>query len=360
LCYCRAGFEPELAAELTERAAQAGFGGHARAERGSGYVVYAGADGTGSSRALPLRDLIFARQKLVLLAQLRALDPRDRISPIVAALRNATSPGATPFGELLVEHPDSDAGKPLAGLARSFANALRPALRKAGLLAAREEDARPRLHVCFVAGDHAFLAWSDPRDSSPWPLGIPRLRMHADAPSRSALKLEEAFQVLLDDGERQRLLQPDMRAADLGAAPGGWTWVLRRQGLRVTAIDNGPLRPHVLEGGRVEHLRADGFAWQPPQPLDWMVCDMVEQPRRVAERMATWIREGWCRHTIFNLKLPMKKRWQETQLCLQLFAEQAGTPLTIRARQLFHDREEITIAAMAGLPNPPFSRRFAA
>ena len=62
--------------------------------------------------------------------------------------------------------------------------------------------------------------------------------------------------------------------------------------------------------------------------------------------MATWIREGWCRHTIFNLKLPMKKRWQETQLCLQLFTEQAEKPMTVRARQLFHDREEITILAM--------------
>jgi 23S rRNA (cytidine2498-2'-O)-methyltransferase len=164
--------------------------------------------------------------------------------------------------------------------------------------------------------------------------------------------------VLLDGDERQRLLQADMRAADLGAAPGGWTWVLVRQGLRVIAIDNGPLRPHVLESGRVEHLRADGFAWQPPQPLDWMVCDMVEQPRRVAERMATWVREGWCRQTIFNLKLPMKKRWQETQLCLQLFAEQAGRPMMVRARQLFHDREEITVLAMGAKQNSPFSRRF--
>jgi 23S rRNA (cytidine2498-2'-O)-methyltransferase len=314
--------------------------------------VYAGADGAQTSRALPWRGLIFARQKLVLLAQLRALEPRDRVTPILRALQEATPSGIAPFGDLLVEHPDSDAGKPLAGLARSFANALRPALRKAGLLAARQDDARPRLHVCFVAGDHAFIAWSDPRDSSPRPLGIPRLRMHADAPSRSALKLEEAFQVLLDEDERQRLLQPDMRAADLGAAPGGWTWVLTRQGLRVTAIDNGPLRPHVLETGRVDHLRADGFAWQPPQPLDWMVCDMVEQPRRVAERMATWVREGWCRHTIFNLKLPMKKRWQETQLCLRLFAEQAQKPVTVRARQLFHDREEITVLAMTATRMP--------
>ena len=169
--------------------------------------------------------------------------------------------------------------------------------------------------------------------------------MHAEAPSRSALKLEEALLVLLDADERQRLLREGMRAADLGAAPGGWTWVLTRHGLRVQSIDNGPLRQHVLDTGLVEHLRADGFSWQPQQALDWMVCDMVEQPRRVAERMATWLREGWCRHAIFNLKLPMKKRWQETRLCLDLFAQQAQKPLTIRAKQLYHDREEITVFA---------------
>ena len=33
LCYCRAGFEPELAAELGERAAQAGTPGYARTLR---------------------------------------------------------------------------------------------------------------------------------------------------------------------------------------------------------------------------------------------------------------------------------------------------------------------------------------
>jgi 23S rRNA (cytidine2498-2'-O)-methyltransferase len=76
---------------------------------------------------------------------------------------------------------------------------------------------------------------------------------------------------------------------------------------------------------------------------------MVEQPRRVAERMATWFREDWCRQAIFNLKLPMKKRWDETMLCLDLFATQAQRPLTIRARQLYHDREEITVLAMANL-----------
>ena len=342
LGYCRAGFEPELAAELTERAAQAGFAGYARTERDSGIVVFACDDADALSQALPWSSLVFARQKLRLLAELRGLDPKDRITPMLAAL-----PADARFGELVMEHPDSEAGKPLSGLARSLGNVLRPALRKVALLSGQEHTRLPRLHVCLLAGDHALLARSEPVDSAPWPLGIPRLRMHADAPSRSALKLEEALLVLLDERERTALLREGMRAADLGAAPGGWTWVLVRNGLRVQAIDNGPLRQHVLDSGRVEHLRADGFNWQPQQPLDWMVCDMVEQPRRVAERMATWFREGWCRHAIFNLKLPMKKRWHETMLCLDLFALQAGKPLTIRAKQLYHDREEITVFATA-------------
>ena len=37
LCYCRQGFEPELAAELTERAAHAGHPGYARTERNSAF-----------------------------------------------------------------------------------------------------------------------------------------------------------------------------------------------------------------------------------------------------------------------------------------------------------------------------------
>ncbi len=338
LCYCRQGFEPELAGELNERAGAAGIAGYARTQRNDGYVVFVTDQAAELDQRLAWRELIFARQKLRVLAELPQLDPSDRITPIIAALE-----GQARFGDLWVEHPDSDAGKPLAGLARSFGNALRPALRKAGLLTDKPNPKLPRLHVVFVDGTHAFVSVADTRDSAPWLLGIPRLKLLPDAPSRSALKLEEALMTLLTPEEREALVKPGMRAADLGAAPGGWTWVLTRQHVQVLSIDNGPLRQHVLDTGLVEHLRADGFHWQPETPLDWMVCDMVEQPRRVAERMATWLRQGWCRHAIFNLKLPMKKRWDETRLCLDLFAEQAGKPLTLRAKQLYHDREEITV-----------------
>ena len=339
-CWCRPGFEPELSAELGERAAVAGFPGYARAERGSGYVEFLGVDGARLSASLPFAHLIFARQKLRLLADLRGLDPKDRITPMIDALA-----GRGRYGDLWVEYPDSDAGKPLAGLARAFANALRPVLRKRGLLTDAESGRLPRLHVCFVDGDHALLGSADPNDSAPWPLGVPRLRQSSDAPSRSAMKLEEALLVLLGSDEREELIQPGMTAVDLGAAPGGWSWVLARQHMRVAAIDNGPLAESALATGVIEHIRADGFRWQPPKPVDWLVCDMVESPRRVAARIAEWFTNRWCRHAIFNLKLPMKKRWEETNVCLDLLAGQSGRPMELRARQLYHDREEITVFA---------------
>lgn len=342
MAYCRAGFEPELAAELTHQAAQHSIHGYAQAERGSGFALFHTDQAAQLDAALPWRELIFARQKLLMLASLPALSSSDRITPMLDALQGQR------FGSLWVEHPDSDAGKPLAGLARSFANALRPALRKAGVLVDKDDASLPRLHVTFLSGSHALLSRADVADAAPWPLGIPRLKLLADAPSRSALKLEEALLTLLSTDERERMLRPGMRAADLGAAPGGWTWVLARNGLHVTSIDNGPLRPHLFETGRVEHHRADGFRWQPAQALDWMVCDMVEQPIRVAARMAEWFANGWCQHAIFNLKLPMKKRWLETQRCLELFQQQADALQMLRAKQLYHDREEITVLAVRG------------
>ncbi len=347
LLHTRPGFEPEAAAELTERAALAGLAGYARTERNSALVCFACDEAAALDAALPFNALVFARQKLRWLGELEHLDPSDRVTPILTALR-ARSDLQPPFGTLWMEHPDSDAARPLAGLARALGNALRPALRKAGLLTREDTHRRARLHVVLLDGDHLLLAQSTPRDSAPWPLGIPRLRLHRDAPSRSALKLEEALLTLLDDDDRARWLKPGMQAVDLGAAPGGWSWVLARAGLHVTAIDNGPLADTAHATGLIRHLRADGFSWQPRQTADWMVCDMVEQPRRVAQRMAEWFVQGWCRRAIFNLKLPMKKRWQEVQANLADFEQrcaQGGMAVRWRARQLYHDREEITVFA---------------
>src|SRR6185312_14542187 len=88
------------------------------------------------------------------------------------------------------------------------------------------------------------------------------------------------------------------------------------------------------------------FRFQPQRPVDWLVCDMVEQPRRIAELAARWLAENWCRRAIFNLKLPMKKRYDEVQLCFGILGDAVGA-LDLRAKQLYHDREEITVFAQA-------------
>ena len=98
--------------------------------------------------------------------------------------------------------------------------------------------------------------------------------------------------------------------ADLGAAPGGWSYQLVRRGLSVVAIDNGAIAPSLMASGMVEHLRVDGFTFEPRRRVDWLVCDMIEQPYRVAQRMAVWFNRHWADHLLFNLKLPMKKRRQ--------------------------------------------------
>jgi 23S rRNA (cytidine2498-2'-O)-methyltransferase len=197
--------------------------------------------------------------------------------------------------------------------------------------------------VFLVDGATAYVGTSVAHDRE-WPLGIPRLRMPPGAPSRSTLKLAEAFATFLGDDEAA-LLRPGMRAVDLGAAPGGWTWQLAQRGIKVTAVDNGPLKGAIAGDALVTHRREDGLRWRPQRPVDWLVCDIVEQPIRIAELVARWIADGAARRAIFNLKLPMKKRYDEVRRCEQRIAEIVrgkGLRHTLRVRQLYHDREEVT------------------
>jgi 23S rRNA (cytidine2498-2'-O)-methyltransferase len=339
LLHCRAGFEGECAEEAMEAAARHGRAAFARTERGSALVEVAPADAQGLPPVPAWRELVFARQALQQLATFEALDPKDRLGPVIDALADA----GLRVVDLWVEATDSDAGAELRGLARALEAAAVPALRKRTLI----DAASPwRAHLVLRSGTHALLALADVRHASPWPMGIPRLKFPNAAPSRSTLKLDEAFLVLLDDTERRQWLKPGMTAVDLGAAPGGWTWQLVARSIRVIAVDNGPMDDALMASGLVEHRREDGFRFRPRQRVDWVVCDMVEQPARVAQLMADWLAEGAARAAIFNLKLPMKKRWQETQRCLSLLREALGPDLTIRGRQLFHDREEITVAVL--------------
>lgn len=340
--FCRSGFESECAADIQAQAARLGVAGYCKAKPQAGYVSFHPGDQSelgGLIDRLDLGELIFARQWFLALSLCRDLPVTDRATPLAAALE--ALPAAA--GALVLETPDTNEGKALSRLVRGIRAPLLARLREAGRV--RPEGALAA-HVMLLSGSAALVGYAPLANSAPWPGGIPRLRQPASAPSRATLKLEEALLRLLDDAERERLLQPGMQAVDLGAAPGGWTWQLVRRGLRVTAVDNGPMDEALMDSGRVEHRREDGFRYRPAYPVDWMVCDIVESPIRVAELVARWFEMGWCRASVFNLKLPMKKRYQETRRCLDHLGSRldaAGLRYRLRCKQLYHDREEVTV-----------------
>ena len=341
VAHCRSGFEAECVSDILRIATRARIELACDAVAGSALVnASCGAlDNARWEHALAATPPWFARSLFVGSGP-HALPERDRVTPLLTI----ATEHEPPFRAIWLETPDTNEAKTRSGLCRRLSAPLTVAADRAGLLA--PDDPRGlRLHVVFVAATRAWVGTSRAATGSPWPMGIPRLAQPHSAPSRSTLKLAEALMTLLTEDERLRLLKPGMRAVDLGAAPGGWTWQLAQRGLSVTAIDNGLLRGEVARDPQVEHLRADGLTWRPRRPVDWMVCDIVEQPSRIAALVAGWVADGACRRTIFNLKLPMKKRYAEVERCAALIGDVLSRRRLrhiLRFKQLYHDREEIT------------------
>ena len=343
---CRPGFEKECAAEITDKAGRREIFGFARVKDNAGYVIfecYQQDDAEKLVKELPFSSLIFARQMFVVGELLQYLPPEDRITPIVGMLQGVVEKG----GDLRVEVADTNESKELVKFCRKFTVPLRAALREAGVLAKYETPKRPVVHVFFIAPGCCYTGYSWPDNNSPFYMGIPRLKFPADAPSRSTLKLEEALHVFIPADEWDERLANGMYAVDLGACPGGWTYQLVKRNMWVYSVDNGPMAQSLMDTGQVTWLREDGFKYRPNRNnISWMVCDMVEKPAKVAALMAQWLVNGWCRETIFNLKLPMKKRYEEVSQNLAYIQEQLnaqGINAEIQARQLYHDREEVTV-----------------
>lgn len=347
--YCRAGFEKEMAGEINDKAAQLGVFGFASVKENSGYVIfecYQPGDADRLARELSLKDLIFARQMIVVGDLLQNLPEQDRISPILEQYQTLNPVNSS---DVVVETPDTNEAKELLTFCRKFTVPLRNHLKKAGYLGKSAQAKNSiTLHILFIRSGCCYVGYAYNHNRSPFLMGIPRLKFPAEAPSRSTLKLEEAILTFIPQAEEKKRFTDSMTGVDLGACPGGWTYQLVKRGVFVYAVDHGKMAASLHETGRIEHCAEDGFKFQPPKrkTIDWLVCDMVEQPIRISKLIAKWLINGWCRETIFNLKLPMKKRYQEVQLCLNYLGDELaknGFRFSIQAKHLYHDREEITV-----------------
>ena len=341
---CRPGFENECGAEAESLCKRNGLHGKVRTSANSGVVHFVFEelhDWLPALESVPFASLVFARQRSVWVERVSEMPEGDRVTPLITAISDLS----TLIGRIEVETADTNEAKTLSGFLKRFIPHIERTLTARNILRPKRENL-PTLHLFFKDSSQVDLGFSMPGDASPWNMGIARLRMPRNAPSRSTLKLAEAFDALMTEEEREQSLKAGLYAVDLGAAPGGWSFQFAERGLHVFAVDNGPLADSLKATGMVEHVKADGFSWRAPRKqVEWLVCDMVEQPSRIAQLVSDWVASGKAKRCIFNLKLPMKKRFDELKKCRQIIDSRFklhGDGYVLRIKHLYHDREEVT------------------
>ncbi|WP_338294833.1 23S rRNA (cytidine(2498)-2'-O)-methyltransferase RlmM [Planctobacterium marinum] len=338
LGYCRPGFEADAGLEIQTRAAENGFYGFFRADKGTGFYLFEVQQSPNSLLdRLNIKQLIFTRQWFLVLGHHVDMCRDDRLGDLKPSLLELPL-----ISELRVEHPDTEPGKELSRFCRKFSVPLRQILKSQKCY--NEKKVAHCLTAFFVSGTECFVGIAPVSNMNPQPGGIMRLKFPAESPSRSTLKLDEAFLTFIPQNEREQRLRAGLNAVDLGACPGGWTYQLVRRGMFVQAVDNGLMDDSLMETGQVSHFQADGFKFKPKKKnVHWLVCDMIEQPQKVAKLMAQWVNDGWCKEAMFNLKLPMKRRLESVLECMEIITQELKQPFDCEAKHLYHDRDEITV-----------------
>lgn len=167
--------------------------------------------------------------------------------------------------------------------------------------------------------------------SSPFPNGEARLvEDRSGPPSRAYLKLYEAFVRL------RRWPTAGETSLDLGASPGGWTWLLAQTGASVVALDKAPLADHVGRMPNVRWRQGSAFALDPrnEQPVDWLCSDIICYPSRLLGLVQRWIESG----SAHNLICTIKFQGDTDQGVVREFRAIPGASVL----HLHHNRHELT------------------
>jgi 23S rRNA (cytidine2498-2'-O)-methyltransferase len=289
--------------------------------------------------------LTFARQGFSVVATVEAASLDDLAGAIAGSV--APKLAATSSYALQVWVPDSTEANPLAAEARTLDELVAARLAKAwpGVIRLDGRDlgptAVPLVQVCLLPGGRAVAGLvSSNRAASLVPGGRLRTRVGGDTPSRAAHKLAEAL-AWLELGP-----EPGEVCVDLGAAPGGWTWLLLERRARVIAVDPARLRPDLLRRKGLTYVNLSAFEFHPEEPVDWVFCDMAWRPLEVAQLLARWARQRSATLLVANFKLPMKRK-ADMVAEIRRTLEQGGWN-AVRTRQLYHDRDEFTVTARIG------------
>lgn len=188
----------------------------------------------------------------------------------------------------------------------------------------------------------AFVGLSQAQHNlSDWAGGERRFRREKGQISRAEFKLLEAF-------EWFNITPPAKGTVlDLGAAPGGWTRVIREleHPLPVIAVDPAELHPSLQKDWGVHHVRKSAEIYllnlNDDQRFTLILNDMRLDSRRSAEALLSFAHyladDGYV---ILSVKLPQFNPQQRLKNTLRLLRK--GYTI-VGVKQLFHNRHEVTV-----------------
>jgi 23S rRNA (cytidine2498-2'-O)-methyltransferase len=180
----------------------------------------------------------------------------------------------------------------------------------------------------LLAADRMLAA---SRCSSPFGNGeVAFIEDRQEPPNRAYLKLWEALVQL------RRWPQPGERCLDLGASPGGWTWVLAKLGAEVIAIDKAPLEPRIAAMKGVSWRGESAFGLEPDSigPIDWLFSDIICYPARLLRLVERWRASGRVKNFVCTIKF----QGETDHETAEGFAAIPGA----RVLHLHHNKHELT------------------
>ncbi len=123
---------------------------------------------------------------------------------------------------------------------------------------------------------------------------------------------------------------------DLGACPGGWTWVLQGLGAKVISVDKAPLAPHVAALPNVKYVQQSAFGLKPADigAVDWLFSDIICYPERLLRLVKEWKASGLVKNMICTIKF----QGETDHKMIESFLEIPGST----ACHLYNNKHEIT------------------
>ena len=186
----------------------------------------------------------------------------------------------------------------------------------------------PLGHWTLLDKDHILASanCSSKRPHGDWEFNEDKV----NPPSRAYLKLWDLFTRLnISPNQKETCLE-------LGASPGGWTWVLAPLSKKVITFDRAPLADEIAKKFNVNHHIKDAFSVVPEDypEVDWVFSDLICTPEKLYNWLQPWLKDKKKRKFCLTVKL----KGEGNQEWIDKFS---AIPES-KVMHLYHNKHELT------------------